>query len=58
VSVEELAAFIARDFYGSDRLWLLSLGARVNLGHRVRRMGRYGVAAADAGHMSATASTC
>ncbi|MFN2565079.1 MAG: hypothetical protein ABR499_08745 [Gemmatimonadaceae bacterium] len=43
--VEELAAFVPRDFYGSDRLWLLSLGARVNVGRRHQRMGRYGAAA-------------
>jgi hypothetical protein len=43
-AVEELAAFAPRDFYGSDRLWLLSLGARVNLRNRVHRMGRYGAA--------------
>jgi hypothetical protein len=55
--VEDLAAFVPRDFYGSDRLWLLSFGARVNLGHRAHRMGRYGVAVADAAHMS-TAAAC
>jgi hypothetical protein len=57
-AVESLAAFAPHDFYGSDQLWLLSLGARVNLGHRAHRMGRYGVAAADAAHMSTTASGC
>jgi hypothetical protein len=57
-AVESLAAFAPHDFYGSDQLWLLSLGARVNLGHRARRMGRYGVAAADAAHTSTTASGC
>jgi hypothetical protein len=57
-AVEKLAAFVPRDFYGSNRLWLLSLGARVNLGHRVRRMGRYGVAAGDATHVSANAAAC
>jgi hypothetical protein len=56
--VEDLAAFVPRGFYGSDRLWLLSLGARVNLGHRPHRMGRYGVAAADATHISTAASAC
>ena len=56
-TVESLAAFVARDFYGSDRVWLLSLGARVNLGHRAHRMGRYG-AAADAAHTSTSASRC
>jgi hypothetical protein len=43
--VEDLAAFVPRDFYGADRLWLLSFGARVRLGRHARRMGRYGVAA-------------
>jgi hypothetical protein len=57
-AVEDLAAFVPRDFYGSDRLWLLSLGGRVNLGHRAHRMGRYGVAAADAAHMSTATSAC
>ena len=53
--VEELSAFVPRDFYGSDRLWLLSVGARVNVGRRHQRMGRYGVAAAEAhDHAAAT----
>jgi hypothetical protein len=57
--VERLAAFVPRDFYGSDRLWLLSFGARVNLGRRAHRMGRYGVAAADdATHTSTAAPAC
>jgi len=43
--VEQLAAFVPREFYGSDRLWLLSVGARVNVGRPHYRMGRYGVAA-------------
>jgi hypothetical protein len=43
----ELSAFVPRAFYGSDQLWLLSAGARVNLGAHHRRMGRYGVAADD-----------
>jgi hypothetical protein len=42
--VEELAAFVPRDFYGSENLWLLSLGARVKVGAHAGRMGRYGVA--------------
>jgi hypothetical protein len=42
--VEELAAFVPQDFYGSANLWLLSLGARVNVGPTPGRMGRYGVA--------------
>ena len=43
--VEDLAAFVPRDFYGSENLWLLSIGARVNVGRHATRMGRYGVAA-------------
>jgi hypothetical protein len=42
--VDALAAFVPRDFYGSENLWLLSLGARVNVGPHADRMGRYGVA--------------
>jgi hypothetical protein len=54
-SVEQLAAFVPREFYGSEQVWLLSVGARVNLGGRHHRMGRYGVAgeaerAASRGH--------
>ena len=43
-AVEALAAFVPRDFYGSDRLWLLAFGARVNVGRRMHRMGHYGAA--------------
>ncbi|MDQ3997522.1 MAG: hypothetical protein M3303_10985 [Gemmatimonadota bacterium] len=57
-AVEQLAAFIPREFYGSDRLWLLSLGARVNLGRRQHRMGRYGVALTDDTAQAAAASAC
>jgi hypothetical protein len=42
-----LSAFVPRDFYGSQQLWLLSAGARVNVGPRHLRMGRYGVAAGE-----------
>ncbi len=52
-AVEELAAFVPREFYGSERLWLLSIGARVNLGQRHHRMGRYGVA--GDGHLASDA---
>ena len=45
--VEELAAFVPRDFYGSENLWLLSIGARVKVGSHANRMGRYGVAIAS-----------
>lgn len=37
--------FDAREVYGSDRLWSLSVGARLATGHAPARMGRYGVAA-------------
>jgi len=57
-SVERLAAFEPRAFYGSDQLWLLSLGARVNLGARHRRMGRYGTATGNvAGHAQMATTT-
>lgn len=39
------ALFDARQVYGSDRLWSLSVGARLAAGHAHGRMGRYGVAA-------------
>jgi hypothetical protein len=58
-TVDDLAALVPRDFYGSDHLWLLSFGARVNLGRRAHRMGRYGVAAAeDAAHTSTATVAC
>ena len=37
--------FDPAELYGSDRLWSLSLGARVQVGSPHGRMGRYGVAA-------------
>ena len=36
--------FDPRQFYGSDRLWSLSLGAKLAFGMSHMRMGRYGVA--------------
>ncbi|MDQ3522321.1 MAG: hypothetical protein M3434_08305, partial [Gemmatimonadota bacterium] len=39
--------FDPAEFYGSDRLWSLSAGVRVEAGRVHRRMGRYGVAAPD-----------
>lgn len=36
--------FVPTAFYGSDRLWMISAGARVTMGGAHRRMGRYGVA--------------
>jgi hypothetical protein len=63
-AVERLAAFVPRDFYGSERVWLLSAGARVNLGGRHHRMGRYGVAGEEhvtvspSGRAAAAAARC
>ena len=37
--------FVARDFYGAERVWSLSAGLRLDTGMRHDRMGRYGVAA-------------
>ena len=37
--------FVPREFYGSDRMWTLALGARLELGGTHPRMGRYGAAA-------------
>jgi hypothetical protein len=38
------SVFVPRDFYGSDRIWTLALGARLELGGAHPRMGRYGAA--------------
>ncbi len=38
------SVFDPRQFYGSDRIWSLSVGAKVALGMSHMRMGRYGVA--------------
>lgn len=38
------SGFVPAQFYGSDRIWMLSLGARLAFGQLHRRMGRYGVA--------------
>jgi hypothetical protein len=43
--------FDARSFYGKTSFWSLSLGARLNLGMGLHRMGRYGVAAEDTAAM-------
>jgi hypothetical protein len=50
VGVEEIAgsSFSPAQLYGDDRLWSLSVGARIGVGARHARMGRYGVAAAPA----------
>ncbi|MBV9773622.1 MAG: hypothetical protein JO040_06710 [Gemmatimonadetes bacterium] len=44
-TVERTAAFDPEGFYGSDRMWSLSAGARVEAGTLHARMGRYGAAA-------------
>ena len=43
--------FDPRSFYGKDRFWTVSIGARVNLGMPLHRMGRYGVAQDTANRM-------
>ena len=43
--VHPSALFIPAEFYGSDRLWSLSVGVRLEAGTMHRRMGRYGAAA-------------
>ena len=41
------AAFVPREFYGSNRIVQLSVGVRMGVGARHGRMGRYGVASDD-----------
>jgi hypothetical protein len=41
------AAFVAREFYGSNRIVQLSMGVRMSVGSNHGRMGRYGVASDD-----------
>jgi len=36
--------FVPREFYGSDRMWTVAAGARIELGRAHPRMGRYGAA--------------
>lgn len=38
------SGFVPAQFYGSSRIWMLSLGAKLGLGDAHRRMGRYGAA--------------
>lgn len=38
------SAFVPKQFYGSERIWLASVGAKVALGAGHQRMGRYGAA--------------
>lgn len=44
------AAFVPREFYGSNRFTQLSVGVRMSAGSAHGRMGRYGVAAAGMQH--------
>jgi hypothetical protein len=41
------AGFDPRQFYGSDRIWSVSVGARISFGMAHMRMGRYGVATTE-----------
>ena len=41
------AGFDPRQFYGSDRIWTFSIGARLSFGMSHMRMGRYGVAVGE-----------
>ena len=43
-------------FYGVPPLWMLSAGARIQVGHRHDRMGRYGAAGPTVPHTSASAT--
>jgi hypothetical protein len=38
------SGFIPEQFYGSDRIWVASIGAKLTFGERHARMGRYGAA--------------
>lgn len=38
------SGFVPAQFYGSSRIWMLSLGAKLAVGDGHRRMGRYGAA--------------
>ena len=41
------AAFDPRQFYGSNRIWSVSVGAKLSFGMAHMRMGRYGVASTE-----------
>ena len=41
------SGFDPRQFYGSNRIWSISLGAKVAFGMSHMRMGRYGAAITD-----------
>lgn len=38
------SGFVPAQFYGSNRIWMVSLGAKLAIGELHRRMGRYGAA--------------
>jgi hypothetical protein len=42
-----LAAFDPRQFYGSNRIWSVSVGAKLSFGMAHMRMGRYGAASTE-----------
>ena len=44
------SGFDPRQFYGSDRIWSVSLGTKLTFGMSHMRMGRYGVASAQKPH--------
>jgi len=46
-SLTNPSVFIPEDFYGASRLWSFSFGARVGVGMKHKRMGRYGVAVSN-----------
>jgi hypothetical protein len=52
ITVAEIAGgiFSPTDFYGDEKLWSLSLGARIGVGSVHDRMGRYGLAAPGGTH--------
>lgn len=45
------SGFDPRQFYGADRIWSVSLGARLSFGMSHMRMGRYGVAVSQTPRM-------
>ncbi|MEW5930735.1 MAG: hypothetical protein AB1941_25015 [Gemmatimonadota bacterium] len=47
---EPTSLFRPREFYGSERMWSLSAGVRVELGSLHARMGRYGAARTGTPH--------
>lgn len=46
-SLTNPSVFIPEDFYGASRLWSFSFGARIGIGMKHKRMGRYGVAVSN-----------